>query len=318
MKKNAENIIPDEQREKPQEKSKEEQREKGITFGGILKSLYSMITMMAVLLSLTAATYAWFSSNSIVNTDRVSGRSGTDLVKLEISPTGGNDFRGGQESALIQVNANSSESLMPVSTADLATFVSSPGMVDGKAVYFEKVEGERFYYHGRVYLRATSQGHSENAKLSLYLDGSQAAGGNLVASTKGVLQNAARLGLTFDGGGAKILRLSEAGNVANGQEMNAKVNGVAVQAGQVINGSASPFQIVADPSAPIGQYMVGEDGLTGSTALTPLLIMDLNRIYAVDVYFYLEGCDPDCTDMVKLDSLNLHLAFYGVLTEEAN
>jgi hypothetical protein len=291
---------------------------KSVTFGGILKSLYSMITMLAVLLSLTAATYAWFSSNSIVNTDRVSGRSGTDLVKLEISPTGGNDFNGGQESALIQVNANSSERLMPVSTADLYTFVSSPGTIDGEAVYFEKVQGERYYYHGRVYLRATSQGHAENAKLALYLDGSQAAGGNLMTSVKGALQNAGRLGLTFDGGGAKILRLSEEGNAANGQNMNVKLNGVAVQAGQVINGSADPFQIVADPSAPIGQYMVGEDGLTGSTSLTPLLMMELNRIYMVDVYFYLEGCDPDCTDIAKLDSLNLHLAFYGVLTEEAN
>jgi hypothetical protein len=318
MEKNAENGIPDEQREMPQEKSQEEQREKSVTFGGILKSLYSMITMLAVLLSLTAATYAWFSSNSIVNTDRVSGRSGTDLVKLEISPTGGNDFNGGQESALIQVNANSSERLMPVSTADLYTFVSSPGTIDGEAVYFEKVQGERYYYHGRVYLRATSQGHAENAKLALYLDGSQAAGGNLMTSVKGALQNAGRLGLTFDGGGAKILRLSEEGNAANGQNMNVKLNGVAVQAGQVINGSADPFQIVADPSAPIGQYMVGEDGLTGSTSLTPLLMMELNRIYMVDVYFYLEGCDPDCTDIAKLDSLNLHLAFYGVLTEEAN
>ena len=310
MEKKAENSNPDMQQEK--------QQEKGEGFGRIMKSIYSMITMLAVLLSLTAASYAWFTSNSIVNTDRVSGRSGTDLVKLEISPTGGNDFNGGQESALIQVNANSSERLMPVSTADLYTFVSNPGTIDGEAVYFEKVQGERYYYHGRVFLRATSQGHAENAKLALYLDGSQAAGGNLMTSVKGALQNAGRLGLTFDGGGAKILRLSEEGNAANGQKMNVKLNGVAVQAGQVINGSANPFQIVADPSAPIGQYMVGEDGLTGSTSLTPLLMMELNRIYMVDVYFYLEGCDPDCTDIAKLDSLNLHLAFYGVLTEEAN
>ena len=111
------------------------------------------------------------------------------------------------------------------------------------------------------------------------------------------------------------MRLSDSANPKPDQIMNAKVNGVDVMAGQVINGSTDPFQIVSDPSAPISQYMVSENGLTG---VTPLLMMDLNRIYAVDVYFYLEGCDPDCSDVTRLDSLNLHLAFYGVLTEEAN
>lgn len=302
----------------------EQPEEEKKSFGRILASIYSAVTFLAVLLSLTAATYAWFSSNSVVNTDRVSGRSGTDIVKLEISPTGGNDFRGASESALIQVNAGSI--LMPVSTADLNTFVTNRGSITKKVddkdvdevVYFEKVTGEQYYYHGRVYLRATSQGHSENAKLALYLDGSQAAAMNLTTSAKGAFQNAARLGLKFDGGSSKILRLSEGSNTASGQAIGARLNGVAIQAGQVINGSADPFQIATDPSAPITQYMVGEDGLTGSTSLTPLLMMDLNRIYMVDIYFYLEGCDPDCTDMVKKDSLNLHIAFYGVLTEEAN
>ena len=86
----------------------------------------------------------------------------------------------------------------------------------------------------------------------------------------------------------------------------------------MINGSADPFQIVGDPSVPLAQYMVGDDGLAGNSQVKPLILMELNRIYTVDVYFYLEGCDPDCTDAMKLDSLNLHLAFYGILTEEAN
>jgi len=279
---------------------------------------FSLFTMLAMFLSFSAATYAWFSSNSIVSTDRVSGRSGTDSVELQISQTGGNDFRGGKEAALVQVNVSSSQRLMPVSTADLKTFVTSPGMVDGQAIHFERIEGEKNIYHGRIYLRAASSGHSENAKLALYLDASKAAGGDLVTSLKGYIANAARLGLTFDGGNARILRLSEAKNPDGQQVMNAVVNGVALTAGQVVNGSTNPMTAAADPSQPIANFTVGEDGLAGNSSIQPLIKMELNHIYAVDVYFYVEGCDPDCSDRAKLDSLNLHLAFYGVLTEEAN
>ena len=45
----------------------------------------------------------------------------------------------------------------------------------------------------------------------------------------------------------------------------------------------------------------------------PLLEMELGRVYQVDVYFYLEGCDPDCTESIAFDDGYLHLAFYGVL-----
>lgn len=282
------------------------------------KLAFTLFTMFAMLLSLTAATYAWFSTNSVVSTDRVSGRSGTDNVTLQISQTGGNDFKGDKEASLVQVNLASSERLMPVSTSDLKTFVLSPSMVNGQATHFERLEGEKFIYHGRIYLRATATGHSENAKLALYLDGSKAAGGDLVTSTKGNIANAGRLGILFDGGNVKILRLTEEKNADGQQVMNAVLNGVEVKPGQVINGSTDPMSIVSDPSLPIAQFMVGEDGLAGNASVQPLIKMDLNRVYAVDVYFYLEGCDPDCTDMAKLDSLNLHLAFYGVLTEEAN
>lgn len=41
--------------------------------------------------------------------------------------------------------------------------------------------------------------------------------------------------------------------------------------------------------------------------------MELNRIYTVDVYFYLEGCDPDCSDGLSYQTADIHLAFYGVI-----
>ena len=47
----------------------------------------------------------------------------------------------------------------------------------------------------------------------------------------------------------------------------------------------------------------------------PLLLMELNREYTMDVYFYLEGCDPDCTDDIWHNGVDLQLAFYGILEE---
>jgi hypothetical protein len=47
----------------------------------------------------------------------------------------------------------------------------------------------------------------------------------------------------------------------------------------------------------------------------PLFYMEMNCIYAVDIYFYLEGCDPDCSDSVSFNEADLRLAFYGVCVE---
>lgn len=298
----------------PEENAAKDSFGKKQTMFSVIKTAYTLITSLAVIVSLTSATYAWFSANSVVRTNRVVGRSGTDQVVLQVSQTGGDNFQGAYETGLVQVNSTNTGFLMPVSTSDLTNYVYNASTVEQTAVSFLKVTGERYYYHGRVYLRATAEGHSENARLALYLDGAE-SGGSLVRNAKGYLVNAARLGLTFDGGSRKILRLSEEANPEKDRTLNTVLNGNALSAGQVIDSSGSTFQAVTDPSEPLARYMVGTDGLTGNGTISPLLNMELNRVYAVDVFFYLEGCDPDCTDVTRMDELDLHLAFYGVLTE---
>jgi len=44
--------------------------------------------------------------------------------------------------------------------------------------------------------------------------------------------------------------------------------------------------------------------------------MQLNKIYTVDIYFYLEGCDPDCSNSIQYSTVDLQLGFYGVLSQE--
>ena len=61
---------------------------------------------------------------------------------------------------------------------------------------------------------------------------------------------------------------------------------------------------------PISFSAIGVDGAHGAA----LGYLDLDRIYRLDVYFYLEGCDPDCWDSIYFNAADLHLAFYGVLS----
>lgn len=279
-----------------------------------LKIAYTCLTMLAVTATLITATYAWFSANSVVKTDRVSGRTGTNQIALQVSQTGGEDFKGEKETGIVQLNQYGSSFLLPVSTTDLKNFVYNPNTVAKEAVRFVKVEGENYYYHGRIYLRAVSVGHSENAKIALYLDSAE-LGGGVARNIQGYIANAARLGLMFDGGSRRILRVSETENPSDQRMLNTVIDGVALKEGQVIDSSGAELHVANDPSESLKKYMIGEDGSSQNSGITPLFVMNLNQIYAVDIYFYLEGCDPDCASAAKVNSLDLHLAFYGVLME---
>lgn len=272
-------------------------------------------SLILLLFILSGAAYAWFTSNRVVDTDRVTSRSGSETVELQVSSSGGGSFNGSDEAALTQVNTVDSTSLMPVSTADLKTFVCCPASAGDKAEIFQIVENEKYYYHGRIYLRALVEGEAVGSKMALYLDEGDEAGGELVQAGSGSLLNAARLGLTFDSSNPVIFYLSDAKEAVNGQAGNTVLNGIMLGADQVLNASGSSIQAVADPSLPISSRRITMDDSGASLPGEPLLYMELNRIYTVDVYFYIEGCDPDCTDSISLDEADLHLAFYGILME---
>jgi hypothetical protein len=286
--------------------------------GTILKSIFLFVTMLALLLSLTLATYAWFTTNREVSTDTVTGRTGSDTVALEISTQGGDNFQPQEEAALLQVNDTLSTWLMPVSTADLETFLYNPGTVydetqqSSVAAYFEPVENEANYYHGRVYIRATTQ--DGTGTMALYLDESALSGGAIAQTEAGGLLGAARLGLTFDGENPVIFRLTEEQNES--QVRNTLINGSILSDGQVLAYANGQVQAVADPAVALSEYTITQTDTTVTLPEQPLIYLEPNRIYAVDIYFYLEGCDPDCADGIAYDGADLHLAFYGLVSEE--
>ena len=46
-----------------------------------------------------------------------------------------------------------------------------------------------------------------------------------------------------------------------------------------------------------------------------LLTMQFNKIYTVDIYFYIEGWDADCSYDIEYSTADLQLGFYGVLSQ---
>ena len=279
------------------------------------RTWFLSVTTLAAILALAAATYAWFTSNRAVETSTATARTGEETLTLQLSSSGGGAFRDMPTAAITQVNRTSATRLMPVSTSDRVNFVYAPSTVADQAVHFEKVENEAYYYHGRIYLRASGEGFSGSQVMNLYLDQSE---GLLGKNVDGRLLNAARLGLVFDGDTANpiILRLSESSNPSNMRRNNTVVNGVALTGSQVLRYRNGSVSAVSDPSVPIADYAM--DTASSGVPSKTLLAMQIGKIYSLDIYFYLEGCDPDCTDSVSYNTADLHLSFYGMLAGEGS
>ena len=253
-------------------------------------------------LVLTSATFAWFTANRQVGTDRVSARAGSNALELQIGRMGGGSFQPETDNEVILKNQASP--LMPVSTADLKTFVYNPMTVDGFAEEFLPTEDESLYYHDTIYLRAKADGMPQGTKVTLFLDNTDTP---IVETVEGELLTAARLGMTFNGASPVIITLSS----VNEGSSNTRPGGIAIGPGQVLSYSNGRVTAVNDPAIALADAQITAGGTPGQK---PLATLELNQLYAVDVYFYLEGCDPDCvSEKVGLDKAALNLAFYGLI-----
>lgn len=273
--------------------------------------------VMALLLAVTliTATYAWFTVNREVETDRITSHTATDTLELQISRTGGSAFTPGKGVDALgepcgEVPLNplgDGKVLMPVSTADLKTFVYNPYTEQGYAEVFYPTEDESMYYHDTVYLRAVGNGQPEGTLVSLYLDSTP-----IVSATEGELLTASRLGLTFNGADPVIFLLSEGTNQTPG---NTILDGTQLAGNMVLTYDLENHKPIekADPAIPLSQRQITD--IPGE----PLIDLVINQIYTVDIYFYLEGCDPDClSERVEKDEAFLQLAFFGMLKQEGN
>lgn len=264
--------------------------------------------MLVAAIVLVSATYAWFTASDRVTSSSVTARSGSDTAELQISAAGGEDFLAVEAAPITQVGGAAPDALLPVTTADLQTFLTAT--VTGPEAVYRPVEEGASLYHGRVYLRYAAQGTAPGS-MDLYLDENALAALSAVGDSD--LLNAARLGLVFDGADRVILSLSETGNAAADQVRNTWLNGAQVPDGSVLTTVNGAVTAVDDPSVPITDYMLSTAG-GFSLPERPLCRLEPGAVCPVDVYFYLEGCDPDCSDAISFDAADLALSFYGVLS----
>lgn len=280
-----------------------------------LKTGFLVVTICAALAAMTAATYAWFTTNKAVSTGTATARTGDERLELQISSEGGSRFTDQETVSVFQVNQTDSKNMIPVSTDNLVDFVYAPFTSGGDAKKFLRVEKEENYYHGRIYLRAVGDGFAAKDRLALYLDQSD---GILASASSGMLLHASRLGLRFDNDKTVIFRLSDDTNPKDAQTYNTIINGKRLGADQVLSYQNGTIKAVTDPSVSLSDYTISFETSSIRIPDKPLLLMEWNKIYTLDIYFYLEGCDPDCSDSVSFDQADIHLAFYGMLSQGAD
>ena len=278
------------------------------------RTWFLTVTIILILLAVAFFTYAWFSSNRAVSTNTATARTGEENVELQLSSSGGSSFRDSQPASITQVNQTNAEYLIPVSTNDLVNFVYTPFTDSGMATVFEQVQNEKYYYHGRVYIRASGQNLDSGSTMKLYLDQSD---GLLGQKVSGQMLNAARLGLVFDGDYSSevILKLSTSENPSNQQTYNTVINGQTLGKDQVLSYNNGNIRAVSDPSVSADSYTISFDNDSVQVPDNALLTMQFNKIYTVDIYFYIEGCDPDCSNDIEYSTADLQLGFYGVLSQ---
>lgn len=272
---------------------------------------------------LTTATYAWFTTNGNVETETVTARTGTADLELQISKKPEEDFSpetvkdaDGKEYNGVALESLGSRVLLPVSTADLKTFVYSPATVEGEAtentlMVPSQQRLEEILYHTTIYLRLRDNGTlSDNTTVSLYLDDLGIQKTTEEAEAENRLLNAARLGLSINGN-FLILRYSDD---AVGAESNTLLNGERLKPGQVLtyeNGNVTAADIPAGNQGLLSEFQYSDKNLTPKPLLEG---MKPGTIYPLDIYFYLEGCDPDCDEAAQKQQAGLSLGFYAVLT----
>ena len=106
-------------------------------------------------------------------------------------------------------------------------------------------------------------------------------------------------------------------NHASVANVNANTaNNVVTAQNQVLGYNENGVFATTDPSVLVSDYTISFTNNQMTLPKSALLSMEFGKIYAVDIYFYLEGCDPDCSESVQFNEANLHLAFYGVLDQK--
>ena len=272
------------------------------------------LSLVALVLALTAATYAWFTSNAKVNTSSVVVHSADSSLVVQMGDDATSTWSSEGDVAL-STNCADDLVLYPVSTFDLDGFAQSIGNSnEGKATLFGQAADGESFYHGWIDLRASvsgSQASNATGTVALYLADTLVPEG-----ANEDLLKVARVGLKLSYGGQVVkTAIFELDSTAgtHRDEHPATVPGLdGYQDGMVLGWSNGALACAQDPAQDFSAYLMD----TSATATRPqssLANLELGRVYRLDVYYYIEGTDADSADYLYGDTGTLHLSLFAVL-----
>lgn len=271
--------------------------------------------LLVIAAVLGTATYAWFTHNMAVNTNSVSVHSDDSQLVVEMGDAQADSWSRSGDVALF---ANSSDDLVlyPVSTFDLSGFAEcTHNNAAGEAVHFEQAADGQHYYHGWIDLRAGVSGSGADkasGRVSLYL------GDTLVPSgASPELLRAARVGLKFSRNGEVVktcyFALDNSDGGHRGEHPATRPNNVSGYSdGMLLGWQNGELACANDGVEDFTAYMMGADDSAGRPQ-NALLSMDQGATYRMDVYYYIEGTDPDSADYLNGNEGLLHVNLFAVL-----
>lgn len=280
---------------------------------------YIALVMVALAATLGAATYAWFTSNMKVNTNSVSVHSDTSKLVLEL----GDASRGNwsqQGDASLASTASGAVTLYPVSTFDLTGFAAcAQNNSSGDATVFEQAKDNgSAYYHGWIDLRPTITGTGTSkvrGKVSLYL-----AESLVPQDADAELLRAARVGIKISSGNqvlaTNIFELDSSDGGHRGEHPATAPTGLAGYTDGMLlgwqNGQlACGANVTQDPAS-----FTLDTSETATRPQNALATLTLGQTYRLDIYYYIEGTDPDSASYLYQDPGTLHLALFATLDGE--
>lgn len=274
--------------------------------------LLALLAVVAALLSMVAATFAWYIYNTSARTTRVEMAAGSS-VSLQIS----NSAQGPWSSSTVMEEFTGE--LVPVSTDSIlggfqrvtkfsadSTSAGAPRLI---ASAFQSGIPSVHYYKTTLYLRSRSK------DLDIYLSNI----GYEDDSAANPISTAMRLGLVVQGK-EYIFEINQAHNPGADDNAAKEPEGGYVLLHDREDGSTVPFTPLNADNFCI------YDNTTGTVTLKPASTL-LFRVpgseggygepVQVDVYLWLEGCDKDCTLNLATHTMrNIALSFSGLAVEE--
>lgn len=278
--------------------------------------LFILIVLLAVG---GTATYAWFVSNNKVDTNSVSVHSGDDSLVVEMGD--GTTWSSGETVSLATTSSQDGMILYPVSTYDLESFVEcSEFDGDGQAVKFVQADDGVNFYHGYLYVRARfTGGVSHTGTVALYLSDSLKT-----TSDDSDLLKAARVGVKFskvdsaeagvvEGGVTEAAHYFELDSTPGSRQSEhpttAPLALPSYQEGQLLGWANGALAAGDDKVEDSAVYMLSGFSLPEAS----LVKLELDTIYRLDVYYYIEGCDLDSANYLNKSGGLLHINLFATL-----